>query len=437
MQLKEISLLCLVILMGISCTKQRRPNIVLIMADDLGYGGIGCYGNKRIQTPHLDELAKGGLLFTDFHSNGSVCTPTRAALLTGRYQQRAGLEGVIYVKGETREVGLNPSEITIAKMLQQAGYATGIIGKWHLGYQPQFNPVHFGFDEFRGYVSGNIDFHSHYDNAGIFDWWHNLDTIHEEGYVTDLITKHSLDFIEKNQDEPFFLYVPHEAPHVPFQGRTDTAYRFPGRAFTYYGPVRDRDRAYKDMVEAMDEGVGAIVHKIRDLDLEENTMIVFISDNGGETFGHNGVLSGSKISLMEGGHRVPAIVYWKNKIRPGKSDATVMSFDWMPTFLNLASAQNLAHKNPILDGFDLSQHLLKGTPVRSRHLFWRYRHQRAVRKDQYKLFVSDHDTLLFDLENDLEELHDLSPSDPERAHALANTLLEWEHEMNQVLQKTR
>src|SRR5690606_818458 len=153
--------------------------------------------------------------------------------------------------------GLDTSQVTLAELLKASGYATGIMGKWHLGYKKEFNPVNQGFDEFYGYLSGNVDYHSHYDNAGIFDWWHNQDSLREEGYVTDLITAHAVDFIRQHRDGPFFLYVPHEAPHVPFQGRNDTAYRYPGRKFTYYGPVEDQKATYHEMIEAMDEGVGA------------------------------------------------------------------------------------------------------------------------------------------------------------------------------------
>lgn len=187
-------------------TKQRstQPNLVLIMADDLGYQGIGCFGNDLIKTPNLDQMAKEGLLFTDFHANGAVCTPTRAALLTGRYQQRAGLEGVIYARGATRETGLSTTEYTLANALKSAGYATAITGKWHLGYRKEFNPTHYGFDEFYGYVSGNVDFHTHFDNSGVYDWWHNLDTIQETGYATDLITEHAINFIKKIKTNPFF-----------------------------------------------------------------------------------------------------------------------------------------------------------------------------------------------------------------------------------------
>ncbi len=418
-----------------SCTPKAPPlpNIILIMADDLGYEGIACFGNDSIQTPNLDQLAAGGLILTDFHSNGSVCTPTRAALLTGKYQQRVGLEGVIYVRGETRQYGLDTSVVTMAEALQRAGYRTGIMGKWHLGYEPEYNPVNHGFEEFYGYVSGNIDFHSHYDNAGIYDWYHNLDSIYEEGYVTDLITDHAVDFVKTHKHEPFFLYVPHEAPHVPFQGRNDPAYRFSDNEFTYYGPVEDRTRAYREMVEVMDEGIGRLMKTIQELNLEKETLIVFISDNGAERFGHNGELNGSKGSLLEGGHRVPAIAYWNGKIQAGRSDQTVMSFDWMPTFLALAGVDT---KNLDLDGIDLSGLMLQNQSLPPRSLAWRYRNQKALRKGPWKLLMSDQDTSLYNLSEDLVEHQDLSVEQSEMLQQLMEEYEAWEQEMKSYQQKT-
>ncbi|NQT02271.1 MAG: sulfatase-like hydrolase/transferase [Planctomycetes bacterium] len=196
----------------------ERPNIILIMADDLGYGDIGCYGSKKIRTPNIDALARGGLRFTDYHSNCPVCSPTRAALLTGRYQQRCGIEGVV-TAAKHRHTGMALEEVTFAEVLKRRGYATGIFGKWHVGYNVEFNPAKQGFDEFIGYVSGNVDYHSHIDQAGFEDWWKNLQKVPEEGYCTDLITKHGVDFIERHKDGPFCLYLPHEAPHYPYQGR--------------------------------------------------------------------------------------------------------------------------------------------------------------------------------------------------------------------------
>lgn len=426
----------LIMLGLISCQAkvlEKKPNFILIMADDLGYEGIGAYGNQTILTPNLDKMAAEGLLFTDFHSNGSVCSPTRAALLTGRYQQRSGMEGVIYARGPTRQTGLAQSETTLAEALKSVGYATGVMGKWHLGYRKEYNPVHQGFDEFYGYVSGNVDFHSHFDNSGVYDWWHNLDTIQETGYVTDLITQHSVDFIKKNREQPFFLYVPHESPHVPFQGRKDTAYRFADNTFTYYGPVKDRVRAYKEMVEVMDEGIGEIFQTLKELSLEENILVVFISDNGGETFGHNGNLRADKGSLFEGGHRVPAIAWWKGKILPGVTDELTASIDWMPTLVALAGVDKA--NVPEQDGADLGPVLLEQKKLKQRNIYWRYRKQAAVREGSWKLMVDDRDTLLFNLKEDLAESKDLSAEDPERAELLRKKLHTWVEEVINPVQQ--
>jgi len=429
--MRRTSFILLLIFSFFSCTtsnpKKEKPNLILIMADDLGYEGISSFGNSSIKTPHLDKMAAEGLKFTDFHSNGSVCSPTRAALLTGRYQQRSGLEGVIYARGPTRQTGLPLSEITIAEALKSAGYATGIMGKWHLGYDSKFNPIHQGFDQFVGYVSGNVDFHTHRDNTGFFDWWHDLDTVREEGYVTDLITKHAVAFIQDHKDHPFFLYVPHESPHVPFQGRNDPGYRFADNEFTYYGPVEDRDRAYKEMVEVMDEGIGKIMEQLKKLQLEEETLVVFISDNGGESFGHNGPLRADKGSLFEGGHRVPAIAYWKGKIVPGTTDELAATIDWMPTFMALGGVDMA--QIPSQDGLDLSPLLLERKALEDRNLFWRYRKQAAVRQGDWKLMVDDVDTLLFNLNNDLAETTDLSESELERKRILSRKLKTWAREV--------
>lgn len=437
---KNYTILCLTvgIVAIIGCSRPeeaRKPNIVIIMADDLGYGGVGSYGNDSIHTPHIDSLARHGLKFTDFYANAPVCTPTRAALMTGRYQQRTGLEGVIYVRGDTRQVGLDTSQITIAKLLREQGYATGIMGKWHLGYKKEYNPVYHGFDTFYGYVSGNVDYHTHYDNAGIYDWWHNLDTIQEEGYVTDLITQHSVDFIRQHKDRPFFLYVPHEAPHVPFQGRDDSGYRYPDQEFSYYGPVVDRLRAYREMVEVMDEGIGSIMQALRENGLEENTLVFFLSDNGAlAKFGSNGGLNGQKTNLYEGGIRVPAIAYWKGRISPGETSEVALSMDLLPTTLSISGAA--ISENHSFDGVDISPLLLQQQPLDERTAFWRYRGQKAARQGPWKLLVTESDTALYNLEQDIGETQNVAEQHREQLKELSEALRNWETAVDTVEMKT-
>ncbi len=412
-----------------------QPNLILIMADDLGFGDVGCFGCTTINTPNIDALAARGVTFTDYHANGPVCSPTRAALLTGRYQQRSGLEGVIYVAGPTRQVGLDPTaNVSLARPLRDAGYATALFGKWHLGYRTEFNPVHHGFDRFRGYVSGNVDYHSHVDNSGIADWWDNLNLVEEPGYVTDLVNRHAVDFIAANRDRPFFLYVAHEAPHFPYQGRHDPAERAvggkPNCDFQPRGARQDRQAAYREMIEAMDEGIGWIVDKLRELDLERNTLVLFCSDNGAMLdVGCNGAWRGGKGDLYEGGHRVPAVAAWPGRIRPATvSGETVMSMDLLPTFLALAGqADSLA--TAAVDGVDISPALLDQLPLPPRDLFWRYHGAAAVRRDRWKLVRTEADCQLFDLHADPGESRDLSSTHPEQVAELLHAFTIWEQKV--------
>ena len=412
---------------------ENRPNIILIMADDLGYGDIGCFGNKFINTPVLDKMAKEGIMLTDFHSNGAVCTPTRAALMTGSYPQRAGLEGVIYAKLDNREYGLHTNGMSIAEYLKAVGYATGVFGKWHLGFKPEFNPINHGFDQFFGYLSGNVDYISHRDGIGLKDWWHNTDTLYESGYVTDLITDHALEFIEKNKDMPFFVYLPHEAPHFPYQGRNDSADRLPGKIFNPLGERTDKNEAYKEMVEIMDENIGRIFEKLKVLGLEKNTIVFFCSDNGATKYGSNGQLKGLKGTLWEGGHRVPAIVWYPKKIKSGTVSGTLMtSMDILPTFVSLASQSLVVD----VDGIDCSDLLSNSKNMEERYVFWRHSNQLAVRSGKWKYIKIEDKEYLFNLEDDIEEQNNLIDLFPKITEELKNKINEWKKEMNEYQQQT-
>ena len=419
---------------GCSPRDFEAPNIVLIMADDLGYGDIGCFGNEEIQTPAIDQLAIEGMRFTDFHSNGAVCSPTRAALLTGRYQQRSGIEGVIRAdpKSETRQRGLSIEEVTIADHMKEAGYKTGIVGKWHLGYRVEFNPINQGFDYYRGYVSGNVDYHSHVDQAGFPDWWHDLEKVEEKGYVTDLITKYSIEFIEEHQDQPFFLYVAHEAPHYPFQGRKDKADRYPGfrgKRIPVHGTRKDRKGAYKEMIEVMDEGIGKIMAKLEELKLKTNTLVIFCSDNGGiKDIGNNGKLHGTKGSLWEGGHRVPAIAVWPGYVKQGSvSNETVLSMDFFPTFVNLSKSEK--NEEFDFDGVDITRLLIEGHSLADRTVFWRYGNQKSARFNNWKLIIDNDTTKLFDLGADISETINLVNLEENMTNQLEIELNQWEKEV--------
>jgi arylsulfatase A-like enzyme len=424
---------------GRAAAAAAKPNIVIIMVDDMGYADLSCYGNDRFQTPHLDALAREGLRFTDYHSNGAVCSPTRAALLTGRYQQRSGVVEVVFAdpaRGKRDSHGLKTTEITFAKLLQAAGHRTALMGKWHLGYDPKFNPVRHGFDEFRGYVSGNVDYQSHIDQANFPDWWHNLELADEPGYSTHLITRHAVRFIEENRARPFCLYVAHEAPHSPFQGPRDP----PVRGAQAKPPIAGEGirRAYREMIQEMDQGVGEIIATLRRLQLHENTFVFFCSDNGGTREGNNGPLRGNKGSLWEGGHRVAGIAWWPGKIKPGTTDQPAMTMDLMPTMLDLAGVSVLrAHQ---LDGVSLAPLLLAGKALPTRTLFWGYTERFAVREGPWKLVVNQPSTdapkakgkartmastALFNLENDLGEETDLAGREPERRRRMEAALAAW------------
>lgn len=409
--------------------KPAPPNFVIILADDLGYGDIGCYGSESIPTPHLDALAAGGMRFLDFHSNGAVCSPTRAALMTGRYQQRSGIGGVVTAASH-RHTGLAVEEATFADVLKENGYATAIFGKWHLGYSSEFNPIHQGFDKFRGYVSGNVDFFSHIDQAGHEDWWSQDQLVPEDGYTTHLITRHGIRFIEENRDHPFCLYLPHEAPHYPYQGPGDTAIRRKDAPGKVQGERDDIAAAYREMVMELDKGVGEILATLKRLGLEENTLVFFCSDNGATPNGSNGILRGFKGQPYEGGHRVPAIASWPGVIPTGReTSVTAMTMDLFPTLLDAAGIA--APPGSALDGVSLLPILKGAAPESDRTLFWRVNRGSAIRDGRWKLVITPARKKipaaveLFDLKIDPEETSNLAKENPEQVEKLQKSLDTW------------
>ena len=422
------TVLLALLLLSLSLRSQAadaRPNFVVILADDLGYGDLSPYGGW-IKVPHLEKLAAGGMKFSDFHSSGNVCSPTRAGLMTGRYQQRAGIPGVVYAdpKREVHFHGLQVNEMTFAEVLKETGYSTAIFGKWHLGYFKKYNPIHHGFDQFRGYVSGNVDFLSHIDQAGNHDWWHQDQPAAEEGYVTHLITQHAVSFIRDHKDKPFCLYLPHEAPHYPYQGPNDSAEREVGNVKRTTGSVTDIRRAYREMVEEMDKGVGAVMAELRKHSLEENTLVLFFSDNGANRNGNNGPLRGSKGSNWEGGHRVPCIAHWPGKIKArSNNDDLTISLDVMPTLLDAANVA--VQKGRKLDGISLLPTLLGKKSLGKRQLVW---NGKAIRDGHWKLIVNgkgSEGTALFDLSKGLGEKTNLAQSEPDRVKKMLAALEIW------------
>ena len=434
---------CAVVALAGCATKpdaERPPNFIVILIDDLGYGDTGAYGSTRNLTPHIDQLAREGLRFTDFHSNGPMCTPTRAALLTGRYQNRLGRDFESPLGADDK--GLPPDQVTIAEALAEAGYVSGAFGKWHLGRFPPYLPTSHGFQEFWGLGSGDGDHHSHIDRSGRKDWWHNDRIEMEKGYSVDLITDHSIAFIEHNKDQPFFLYVPHLAIHFPWQGPGEEGYRIEGEDYHnltklgYFEEDKDPSGKVKEMVEAVDGSVGRIVEAIKTNGLAENTLIVFTSDNGGyltyeggyHNISSNGPLRGQKTEVYEGGIRVPTIAWWPGRIEPGVTDDLTASFDLFPTFLELAGLGEPTDLK--LDGVSLTRLLLAGESVPDRTLFWRMRDRRAVRQGPWKLVAIGEDAPeLYNLADDIGESSDLSALRPELAGRLLSDLHAWESEM--------
>ncbi len=404
----------------------ERPNIVLIMADDMGYGDSSVY-DGWIKTPQMERMAREGLVFTDFHSSGVVCSPTRAGLVTGRYQQRAGVPGVINAdpKMADHHRGLQRLEVTFAERLGAAGYQVGMFGKWHLGYDPKFNPMHHGFHEFRGFVSGNIDYISHYDRMEHYDWWHGLEKVQETGYLTHLISKHAVDFIARNKDRPFCLYVPHGAVHSPIQGPDNKPGRGPDKVKSAQQPQRPRDATTRLMMKALDENIGAILDALNQHQLAERTLVVFFSDNGGAAHMRCDPLRGRKGTVWEGGHRVPAIAWWPGQVKAGsRTDQLSISLDLMPTMLQLAGLSTELERK--LDGVSLLPLLLEEKPLGRRQLFW---NGVAMRDGPWKLVTREKDLeggpALFNLDEDIAETTNLAADHPQRVKRMLVALDAW------------
>lgn len=415
-------------------SKHLTPNIVLIMADDLGYGDLSCYGNTFINTPNIDALASNGIKFTDFHSNGAVCSPTRAALMTGKYQQRTGVAGVITAKSH-REVGLNLNETTIAEEFRKHGYNSAMFGKWHLGYSEEYNPILQGFDEFTGFVSGNVDFHAHIDQEGYLDWWKGDKIDNEEGYTTDLITRYGVQYLKnydpKKTNKPFFLYLPHEAPHYPYQRRIDEILRAVGKPGTEQVNKDSIPSIYKEMVEVMDEGVGEIVKTLKVIGQYENTIIVFLSDNGASTNGNNGVLKGYKGGVYEGGSRVPAIFSYPEIIKKGLiNKQVVLTMDLLPTLLDFIDQK----PSVAIDGISIKENLLHEVELPERDVFFAFKNRSFIRDGDWKLVKiegNNNDEIeLYNFADDIGEKHDVSSDHPELLSILTDKLDLWEKEVN-------
>ena len=439
--------------------EDRKPNIVLIVADDLGYADLGFQGVDDIPTPNLDALAARGVRFSNGYVSGTWCSPTRAGLLTGRYQQRFGVRG----HEGTPDLGLSLEETTLADRLRAAGYATGAIGKWHLGTQPEFHPLERGFDEFFGFLGGAHNFvpdvpmiifpdrDGRGEDLGLLEEWRaqgnrqilrGREPAAEEEYLTDAFGREAVSFIQRHESVPFFLYLSFNAVHTPMQATGDRLEKFQ----TTDDPVR---RIYNAMTLAMDEAVGAVFEQLRRSGVEQDTLVFFISDNGGPTvlrFAYNASdntpLRGSKGTTLEGGIRVPFVVSWPRGLPAGtRYDEPAIQLDFLPTALAAAGVPIEVEWE--LDGVNLLPYL-RGEASGRPHdvLFWRSIRQMAVRSGDWKLVtyqakidagdIPRDDPLdqvtphrLYHLGRDIGETEDLSSQEPERVTELLSHWTDW------------
>jgi len=416
-----------------------RPNVVLIVADDLGYGDLSSYGAPDTRTPHLDRLAREGVRLTQFYANAPVCTPTRAALITGRYQQRVLLERPLETNAETPhtglDVGLPVTGRSLPQLLKNAGYATGLIGKWHLGFKPEFHPKRHGFDYFWGFLAGYVDWYSHVRGDGQSDLWENTTAIQHKGYLGHELTNRAVTFISEHASRPFFLEVTYGAPHWPFQSphRASTAVRRNGSMLQSPADANPPSRKdYAEIVEDLDAGIGRILETLQAGGLAEKTLVIFTSDNGGEWLSRNAPFFHRKDTVWEGGIRVPAIVRWTDTVPAGRTLAQVaITMDLTATIVGLAGG---ATANSAFEGIDLMPFLRANAPPVERTLFWRVGkapgQQRAVRSGDRKLMLDGSKQLLFDVSRDPGERDDLAAQHPDRVRLLKGLIETWEKDVD-------
>ncbi len=356
-----------------------KPNVIFLLVDDLEYGDIGGYGVTDIRTPQLDRLAQDGVKLTDCYANGPVCSATRAAFITGRYQQRAGFERAI--APWERDPGLPVSETSIAKLLKGNGYATALFGKWHLGYKKEFGPNAHGFDNFFGFLSGNIDQYSHKERTGPADLYENTRPVEKEGYLTDLLTDRAVQFISRPSDNHFFIYVSYGAVHWPWQ-RPHEPDDVRTLATWFQGTRED----YARMLESVDQSIGKIREAIDRQGLTNNTLIIFTSDNGGDHLSRNSPLFHQKGTLWEGGIRVPCLVSWPETLPAGTtSKQLTITMDFTATILSAAGGSPDA--DGVLDGIDVLPILAEKEPLRERTFFGALIGQRRMVAEDKKLFA--------------------------------------------------
>jgi len=410
---------------------EKKPNIVVIVADDMGWGEICAQGfNKDIPTPNIDSIAQNGVRFTNGYVTCPVCSPTRAGIMTGRYQQRFGHEFNGTPVDPRIQFGLPLTETTLADRLKALGYTTGAVGKWHLGSAPQFHPLKRGFDEFYGFLGGARSYYptdrmGRSGNPILQDYQEVPDGEH----TTDEFSRAAASFVDRHKDNPFFLYLAFNAVHAPMQ--TTAKY------FDRFRSIKDtKRRVYAGMESAMDDGVGGVLSKLRQYGLEEDTLVIFISDNGGEDFNasSNGPLRGEKRDLWEGGIRETYLMQWKRRLPKGKVyDQMVSSLDICPTVM--AAAGGMIPASAHVDGVDLTPYLTgQRDGIPHEILYWRHLPEGAVRKGDWKLvMLDDGSQMLFNLAEDIGESNDLALSQPAKVKELRAAWDAWSSQLARPL----
>jgi arylsulfatase A-like enzyme len=407
-----------------------RPNVIFILADDLGWGDLSCFGRPDYRTPNLDRLAAHGIRFTNAYSASAVCTPTRCAFITGRYPGRLKIGLVEPLPATNHRVGLDPDHPTIASLLKAGGYHTALVGKWHLGFRPEWGPNAHGFDEFFGVLAGAADYHLHRNGLGQPDLYENLTPVERNGYLTDLLTDRAVSYITRRRTAPFYLSLHYTAPHWPWQDRKGgERVNFTDKTIE---PVKmgagGSLKLYAEMMRSLDDGVGRVMKALKNAGIDRNTIVIFTSDNGGERFSYEWPFTGEKGDLKEGGIRVPAIVRWPGIIPVNQvTSQMAITMDWTATILAAANTQP-ANGYP-LDGIDLLPVLKGGTGVRDRTFFWRIGSQDAVREGKWKYYRDGEQRKLFDLSVDQHEQADFSATNRDVMDRLSAAFQNWNQQM--------
>jgi len=413
----------------------KKPNIIFIVADDLGYADLSCCGQTDFQTPNLDALAASGARFTQSYANAPLCTNTRVALMTGRYQYRFTLgltEPLRHSSKGDPKMGLPVDQPTLPSRLKDAGYSTALIGKWHVGALPLFSPLRSGYDTFFGIMGGYTGYYTQQGDGGEHDFYEGETEIEVQGYVTHLLTEKAVDHIHKQakSDKPFFISLHYTAPHWPWSAPSvEAAARERESHFNQHADGGS-PRIYAEMVQEMDKGIGQVVQALKDSGQLENTLVLFTSDNGGERYSKNWPFVGRKRDLLEGGLRVPQIVSWPAKIQSSKvSNQVCISMDLTATCLDAAEVK-IDAQYPI-DGESLLPHLVDNQPEKSRTLFWRMkeREQRSVRSGDWKYLKVKEQEFLFDLSYDWRERTNFALKHPEILAGLKRQWEEWNKDM--------